>query len=433
MLIFISDLHFVDETAGKHNIPTRAFEGVFEDLSKYGGKPREIKIIFLGDVFDINRTTYWLGVDETERPWGDVDEKKEKIEQHANNILDAILERNRNTFNIFKGSMKEKFGFPVEPERAYLPGNHDRLCNIFPSLRKKVKENLGLSDESGPFPHVYDDANYGNQYGVLARHGHEYDVWNYEGSDNFNDTDYAQTPIGDLITTEIAARLPHTVLKYIGNSLPPEQTEYLKRNLEEIENIRPYSALFDWLFYQVRENPEIKDKIGQALDEIVDNFNNIQYLKRWYKRHDKWNLLTYDVADKLQAALRAFKLLDLESAAELMKIFTKIFGSPNDLPFDNSDRVLIDKAREFLTHQSGYRCCIMGHTHNPLQVPIRITSKAIGQVYLNTGTWRARYIKGLSGGFIKLKSLTYTIIYSKEERECQEFETWTGSLREIPS
>jgi hypothetical protein len=40
MLIFISDLHFVDETTGKHNIPTRAFDGVFEDLKKYNGDPQ---------------------------------------------------------------------------------------------------------------------------------------------------------------------------------------------------------------------------------------------------------------------------------------------------------------------------------------------------------------------------------------------------------
>jgi UDP-2,3-diacylglucosamine pyrophosphatase LpxH len=432
MLIFISDLHFVDETAGKHNIPTGAFEGVFEDLKKYGGKPTEIKIIFLGDIFDINRTTYWLGVDEAERPWGDMNDKKKKVEQHANNVMDAILEKNRKTFDIFKRSMKNKFRFTVEPERTYIPGNHDRLCNIFPSLRKKVSENLGLLGNSEPFLHVYDDGDYGNRYGVLARHGHEYDVWNYEGTDNFSDDDYAQIPIGDLITTEIAARLPYTILKYVGGQLPPEQAEDLKRNLEDIENVRPYSALFDWMFYQVSENPQIKDKIETALKEIVDNFNNLQYLKRWYKRHDKWNVLTYDEADKLQAAIRMFKLLDLESAEGLMKIFTKIFGSPDGLPLDNSDSTLIEKATGFLTHKSEYRYCIMGHTHNPMQVPVRITSQGIEQMYLNTGTWRARHVKGLGGGFITLKNLTYTIIYSKEESENQEFETWTGSLKEVP-
>ena len=164
--------------------------------------------------------------------------------------------------------------------------------------------------------------------------------------------DYAQIPIGDLITAEIAARLPYTVLKYVGNSLPPQQIDHLKRNLEEIENAKPYTALFDWLFYQIRENPDIKEKIEEALNEIVEKFNKLQYLKRWYKRHDKWNLLTYDEADKLQAVIRMFKLLDLESAEGLMKIYTKIFGSPENLPMDNSDKALIEKAKEFLTRKS---------------------------------------------------------------------------------
>jgi UDP-2,3-diacylglucosamine pyrophosphatase LpxH len=430
MLVFISDLHFVDETAGKHNIPTRAFEGVFEDLKKYSGKPSEVKIVFLGDVFDINRTTYWLEVDESERPWGDMENNPGKIGIHANKIMDEILSKNRETFDIFKGSLKDKFG--VEPERIYIPGNHDRLCNLFPSLREKVRENLHIPVDSKPFLHLYDDVDFGNKYGVLARHGHEYDIWNYEGSDNFNDSDYAQVPIGDLITTEIAARLPYTVLKHVGTSLPPEQIVHLKRNLEEIENVRPYTAMFDWLFYQVRENPDVKKKIEKALNEIVENFNNLQYLKRWYKRHDKWNL-TYDEADKLQTVIRMFKLLDLESAEGLMKIYTRIFGSPDNLPMDNSDKTLIEKAKEFLTRKSEYRHCIMGHTHNPMQVPIRITSKGIDQVYLNTGTWRARHIKGLGGGFVTLKNLTYTIVYSQEENKYQQFETWTGSLKEASS
>ena len=429
MLVLISDLHFVDETAGKHNIHPQAFKGAFEDLKKYSGKPSEVKIIFLGDIFDINRTTYWLEVDESERPWGDMENKIGKIEMHANKIMDEILSKNRNTFDIFKGSLTEIFG--VEPERIYIPGNHDRLCNLFPSLRVKVRENLGIPVDSGPFPHVYDDVDFGNKYGVLARHGHEYDIWNYEGSDSLNDSDYAQIPIGDLITTEISARLPYAVLKHVGNSLPPEQIDHLKRNLEEIENVRPYTAMFDWLFYQVRENPHIKREIEEALDEIVENFNNLQYLKRWYKRHDKWNLLTYDEADKLQTVIRMFKLLDLESAEGLMKIYTKIFGSPDNLPMDNSDKTLIEKARGFLTRKSEYRHCIMGHTHNPMQVPIRVTSKGIDQVYLNTGTWRARHVKGLDGGFVTLKNLTYTIVYSKEENEYQQFETWTGSLKEV--
>jgi len=32
MLVFISDLHFVDETAGKHNIPAKAFKKFLESI-----------------------------------------------------------------------------------------------------------------------------------------------------------------------------------------------------------------------------------------------------------------------------------------------------------------------------------------------------------------------------------------------------------------
>lgn len=437
MLVFISDLHFVDETAGEHNIPTRAFEGVFEDLKKYGGKPTEIKIVFLGDIFDVNRTTYWLGVDESERPWGDMKDKGKEIEGHANNIIDGILEKNRTTFDIFKRSMKDQFGFIVEPERIYIPGNHDRLCNIFDSLREKVRINLGIKPvNKDKFLHVFNDK---DVYKVIAWHGHEFDVMNYEGTTNYTDSDYAQVPIGDLITTEIASRFPYTIMQHVENMSPAmleEEKESLKRNLQEIENVRPYTAVFDWLFYQVSENPELKKEINESLKEIVANFNSLQYLNRWYKRHDKWNIFTSDEADKLQSVIRLFKLFDVDAAETLLKIYSKIFGSPDNLPMDNSDKALIDSAKNFLTHTSEYRYCVMGHTHNPMQVPIRITSSASGeleQIYLNTGTWRKRYIKGEAGGFIGLKHLTYTIIYSEEENASQRFEAWTGSLKEVPS
>jgi len=48
-----------------------------------------------------------------------MENKIEKIEIHANNVMDEILSKNRNTFDIFKGSLKEIFG--VEPERIYIP------------------------------------------------------------------------------------------------------------------------------------------------------------------------------------------------------------------------------------------------------------------------------------------------------------------------
>ena len=429
MIVFISDLHFVDETAGKHNIPARAFKGVFNDIKRYGGKPKEIKIVFLGDIFDLNRTTQWFDMNEDDRPWGDIDSKREPVKKRAFKILNDILEKNRATFDIFRGKMTDLFKYNVEPERIYIPGNHDRLCNVFPELRKVVRESLGMGSDGAPFSHVFDDT----KYQVIARHGHEFDAMNFEGSSQPSAADYDQTPIGDLITTEIASRLPYTIMNNIdssGISMTPGEKAALKRNLEEIENVRPYSVLFDWLFYQVNDKPRLKGVINDSLKQIISNFEGLNYLNRWYKRHDKWNLFSSDEADKLQQAIRLFKLLNVESAEGLVKIYSKIFGAPDSLPMDNSDKGLIDKATDFLTHTSTYQHYVMGHTHNPLQVPVRITSGGMEQVYVNTGTWRKTYVKGQAGGFIGLKKLTYSILYSKEENSDQRLETWTGSLQE---
>jgi hypothetical protein len=39
MLVIISDLHFVDGTAGERNISSRAFEYFFDDLAAIAKKP----------------------------------------------------------------------------------------------------------------------------------------------------------------------------------------------------------------------------------------------------------------------------------------------------------------------------------------------------------------------------------------------------------
>jgi UDP-2,3-diacylglucosamine pyrophosphatase LpxH len=435
MLIFVSDIHFVDGPEWKHNMHARAFEGVLSDLKKNcWSDPKEIKLVFLGDIFDLLRTTYWLDVEEAERPWGDMDSNRDIIEKHANHIFDQIIEQNRTTFDLLKGSLKDRFGFPVEPERIYIPGNHDRLCNYFDSLRIKVRENLGIIEEvpgsNALFPHVYDDRNYGNNYRVFARHGHEYDEWNYEGADTYSEADYQTIPIGDLITTEMVTRLPYTIMQHVSSAMPAEERAALQRNLEEIDNVRPNSAMIQWIYYKVKEKPDLEEAINHSVREVVANFENLVYLKRWYKRHDKWGLVTIDQADKVQGLIQMFKLFNIQSAEELLKIYGKIFGSTDAIPTDNGDRALIDGAKQFLTHTSGYSYVVMGHTHSPLEVPVRFTSAGQEQHYLNTGTWRKKYSQGLAGDFMGLKYLTYVIFYSEDENGDQSFETWNGTLKE---
>ena len=430
MLVFLSDLHFTDGTVGKgHNVSLKAFTGAFEDIKNYCKKASELKIILLGDIFDLNRTTDWLKKDLSERPWGDVEKKKVEIGDHALNILQNIIndKDNSQVFDFFRNSLPTLM--PIDFQIIYIPGNHDRLCNLYPLLRKKVREALGIPVNDIPFSHVFDDP---DTYRVRAMHGHEYDVMNYEGAPHVSESNYEQAPIGDLITTEIAARLPQAIMNHVNEISPPMQNDKktkLEKNLQEIDNIRPYSALFEWVFYQVRENSKIKKEINEAIKEVLRNFEQIPYLQRWYKRHDKWNF-TSDEADKLQNILRLAKLVDIDSAESILKLYFKLFGSPDDLPLEKGDLELRDAAVKFFTSTSQYQYMVMGHTHNPMQCPVRITSAGKEQVYLNTGTWRAKYIKGIQNGFVNLKTLSYVIIYSQEENPTQRFETWTGTLKE---
>jgi UDP-2,3-diacylglucosamine pyrophosphatase LpxH len=62
MIVFISDLHFVDETAGQHNLSAEAFIKFFKSVKVHleNTKAKEVKIVFLGDIFDLLRTEEWF-------------------------------------------------------------------------------------------------------------------------------------------------------------------------------------------------------------------------------------------------------------------------------------------------------------------------------------------------------------------------------------
>ena len=431
MLIFISDLHFVDGTAGEHNVPTDAFKIFFEDiagtadwLSQDGRVIDEIKLVFLGDIFDLIRTEMWFAYPENERPWGN---DEEKIETNANTIFDAIRKKNKTTFDLLGGDLKTEFDLPKEPERIYVPGNHDRLGNKYQSLRDKVCQCLGLPSRTTPFEHYFQDVN----YGVFARHGQEYDKFNYEGGISYEFQDYMRVPIGDPITTELVAKLPWRLMKKKKiRKLPKEEQEKLKRNFQEIENVRPLGAVIQWLLYQVKKNLRLKEVIENTVDEVIGEFNKLSFVKTWYDHHDKWRDFN-DEADKIQAILfllEKFKLFPLEKLVPLMDKVMK---------HSAKDEHQEAAAREYTHLDNRIRYVVYGHTHEAKQVAIRVKEDAKEpkeQVYLNTGTWRTRYYKTTEGlGFIGWKNLSYASFFKKEERgtDVPIFETWTGTLKKI--
>ena len=432
MLVFISDLHFVDGTAGKHNVPMEAFDGVLRDLKTHAenAKAKEIKIVFLGDIFDILRTEMWFKVDEDKRPWGE-----NESEDHAKKILNKVISKNQATFDIFKGSLKDDYGFNVEPERIYIPGNHDRLCNKYESLRAVVRENLGIT---GKVTGEQFDCYYLNpDYGVLARHGHEFDEYNYEGGKAYSFKDYMCIPLGDPITTELVAKLPLVVKQRLEEeNFPQDDIKLIYTHFQDIENVRPFGATIDWLFYQVQSQKHLKEIIEDAVDKVAQDFEELSFVQKWYKRHDKWYKLM-DEADKVQIVLGILSKFKVTSAEKLLNLIDKSRGL-----WSGHDEHIEAAVQEYSNLDTNIVYIVYGHTHEPKQVPLQVIhhpSGEIERVYLNTGTWRARHRHGEHGdGFITWKDLTYVILYNKDESpsvhapvlQYPTFETWSGALKE---
>jgi len=426
MIVFISDLHLVDETAGKHNIPAKAFKKFLDSIKIHSdntkNEDKEVKIVFLGDIFDLLRTEEWFKEKEEDRPWG---KGTEKMRKRAKMILKKIAEKNKDTFNLFsKEALKRKFT-GVNIETIYIPGNHDRLCFMIDELKEKVIELLGLNvnnDEN--FKHFF----FNNEHGVYATHGHIFDEFNYEAKSKHNEEDYKLTPIGDPITTEIIAKLPYKLINNLKekSKLNEAEIEQVKRNFQDIENVRPLPATLKWLVYQVDVNRKLKVIIEETINEVVKEFRKLKYIKKWYENHDRGR---FDIADKIQLILEfleTFKVFRLKKFLKDADKVMKKIGTESTVK--GAEELLPDLDKHI-------RYIVMGHTHSPKIEALTLSTvnhKPYEYVYLNTGTWRKSYYQCRDkSGFISWRNMTYVIFYTPEEKpnefKSPVFEIWQGA------
>ena len=205
------------------------------------------------------------------------------------------------------------------------------------------------------FPRTYEDP----AYGVFARHGHEYDKFNYEGGIAYSEGDYQRVPIGDPITTELVARLPYA---WPGDWTPfpgsPEDKQNIIRNFQEIENVRPMSALVQWLLYQVRQDRQLKEIIEDSVQEVVASFDSLDFVKNWYERHDKWTDWR-DEADKIQAFLFLLRHFKLDRTEWLWDLAMKAKD------YFVRDDLLEAAPLEYLHLDSRIRYVVYGHPRPP--------------------------------------------------------------------
>lgn len=387
MLVVVSDLHLTDGTAS-NNLSHRAFTH-FLDFIKRGirEKTKEIIIVFAGDTFDLLRSEYWMTAKDCDKPWATNPVQDSKNQRHLTNIFNNIMEVNRASLDIIKNA--DAVFHPIAVRKYIILGNHDRMLGEVDSLSDMLTPAAGEIT-------VLKDCYENEDYGVLIKHGHEYDEYNFEPDG---------VPIGDVNTVELFVRLPFEIKKEF-----PELADELRC----IEDIRPQWRIFDYLYASYREK-ELKSSIEKAIDRTVKNFFEIPYVRFWIKKHDTSHV--FDSADKLKYMLYISKLMPVEWAERFLKIFS--YFEINEPQYEE----MAAKQKALYT--------VFGHTHSE-KISFLYGDGNLHRYYINTGTWRERITASYAGLFSRYKTMTYAIFYNTEERQTEfpSFELWNGALRE---
>jgi UDP-2,3-diacylglucosamine pyrophosphatase LpxH len=448
MLVFISDLHISDKSAGIQFVPADAFELVFDDIAEQArdAGSKRIEVVFLGDVFDLIRTTYWFEHPPDERPWGMPDDARrhqQTLERHCHVILDRIAEANAEVLTYLRD--KALRHLKAEVTWRYLPGNHDRLATVFPTTRQRVRQLLGLdlADPTARFARCYLNP----RYRALGRHGHEFDTFNSAFTqpppltdDPSLDELYSRVPIGDVIACEIISKLAPAVQLALAKRGHPDAAG-VAQQLRQIDDVRPLAAAMPWMVDRLQRmrhdgvGEDYLPALVEALRTVFADFGALPYVRHWQKEHG---------LSRNALMIRAITFVGEHMSADLMKSLAPLLelGSALSGDDDLTDQAAaeLDRLNATPTPDGPYLYVLYGHTHSPTQVPLELTDDGAARVYVNTGTWRGVHQQTRSGqGFASWKAMSYCFIYHAEDDPQSPagrngrhptFETWTGSLEE---
>ncbi|MBW1669420.1 MAG: hypothetical protein JRJ66_15525, partial [Deltaproteobacteria bacterium] len=141
-------------------------------------------------------------------------------------------------------------------------------------MRDAIHQALGISVtkntvEGDPNAEWWYRSNYFDEtHGVYARHGHQYDIWNFGGGNDYTRQGHLQTPIGDVFTTEFAVKIP-----WMLDSLRkkyPEVTKKMVESTKDIDNVRPLSIVMEWIYYRLKKEDlgEVRKAFNEAFDRV---------------------------------------------------------------------------------------------------------------------------------------------------------------------
>jgi UDP-2,3-diacylglucosamine pyrophosphatase LpxH len=474
MIVVISDLHFEEEArdairnadgevelSHPRNIPASAYCRLIGALAKSADRdtPDSMKLVLAGDIFELYQTALWFSDDSDLRPYSDGVEEGSALESRILDILDAIAEEKpvRETLELLRLLVAGRYlddvngeekDFPVPVTIEYIPGNHDRPANGTATIRRKVRELLGMAAGTDRFPNylLLEDPN------ALIRHGHEYDPYNF--AEDYCAADsipmhiprehYDGATLGDFITIDVVARLPVEFRKVHGDEaiLGDRVKRAVYKRLLEFEDVRPQSALLEFLLKMPKKDfseEDVWNTLEPVVQIIVDDLRSHPFLHHWISKWDKaWRP---DRMDLVQLALKAQGLRKGISLTEA-RLLSRMAGK--------ADITVLDcVGREEAVRDEKVNAVICGHTHTPTMELVAMHGSR-ECYFFDVGTWRHRIPSAYDeSGFGVLKSLTYLILYSPDEgrfssdegraggggpgQTLGSFDYWSGLSRRHPA
>lgn len=481
MLLAISDLHLTDETVSNVGVRGSALKTVLRDLAsaadtheRHGGGPVDrLDIVLVGDVFDLLRTNYWSDVPEDETPWAidlitDPDPHSPtavRMLAHAGVILERILATpNARALCSVLHEAARGIGPFKSVTLQYIPGNHDRLINhrAAGTLRAQVRAALGPACREGAGTDLFPSCTYLEAYQTFARHGHEYDPWNFEPVQNgvWDALAYERCPIGDVITSALITKLYLEVCSALDPAQVTDPTMKADRQrfidgLRVIEDIRPITLIPVWL-QSLLQDSELGEEVSRVVAKVAREFRQLAYFD-WWRRNSVWDTPNpFQPQDLFAGMIRFLAWWDgvpTGRLSSLQKFYCR----------EDKDGTLPGViAEQIITLPSAIRNTpvqhvICAHTHMPasalvtvidaaewaerstktkdmLDPPRDVAAGPGRQVwYLNTGTMRNRVMmaqkRDAAFHFAPAENLSYVVIHRPGEKYATGFaaDLWSGT------
>lgn len=436
MLIVMSDLHLADSGSynlnGRrynHNLPSEVYSSFFKEISEFirDSEIESIDLVLAGDIFEITRSALWH--DGQLRPYLHNDEIAEGSEAEAMllRVMDSITndERVDATLSIFR-RLSAFYQKPVTLH--FIPGNHDRLVNASQAVRTRVQSLLGLETNGAVFENQYLQYNDGKPF-VLVRHGHEYDHSNFsvdlrtwpEIPVVIEKAYYDKPVLGDIVTVEIASKLPLLFRQYYGDEsiLALDDLLTLYNRLIDFDNVRPSNALINFLF----TTPGLsKRDVWRFIEPVM--------LKL---------LDSLAISPDIGSSMINIGKIGGASAATLKSVLrTRLWrhGMPFWMiktllnPLVKRSRInnhldVIMREKCIREENSSIKCLVSGHTHNAL-VDLLKVENGFEKYYINSGTFRNVITSTPNmGNFGRLRSKARVMIFNPNERN-PEYNRQTG-------